>query len=221
MGLRRIEKPQSLRDRAYEEIKQAIISQSLKPGQELREREISELLGISRTPVREARQALEREGWVRTIPWKGVYVCDISPEEIEEVFQLRQANEGLAVELAADRATEAELAHLQVLIKGQVKADDRGDRQTFINLDRDFHVYLAELSGNRRLNYLLSNLSDQMKRLGTQAISMEGRTRTTLAEHERIVAALAKRDAQGARRAMDVHILSTRSAVINSLTKQG
>ena len=97
-----------LRDIVFEALREAIIAGQLRPGERLMEVQIADELGVSRTPVREAIRKLELEGFVIMVPRKGAYVSDISIKDITDVFEIRRALEGLAVELAARRMTEDE-----------------------------------------------------------------------------------------------------------------
>ena len=220
MELQKIDRSYSYREKAYQELKKGIIGLLFKPGQPLYERELSERLGVSRTPVREALQLLEREGWVRTVPWKGVYVSEISAQDMEEVLQLRCANEALVVELVTSRITDEQVQELEAIFKEQRSRLLSENNQAFIDSDRDFHMRLAEMSGNRRLTQLLLTLSDQMRRLGVQAVTIPGRVNGTMEEHRKILDALRERDTQKAREAMVFHIENTRTAVISALQSE-
>ncbi|MBI4757519.1 MAG: GntR family transcriptional regulator, partial [Chloroflexi bacterium] len=99
--LARVEGPLSLKDKAYAAIKDAILSLQLKPGEPLVETELAEQLGISKTPVRDALQHLERGGFVTRVLFKGTYVTEVTLKDLKEVFQLRAVLEGLAARLAA------------------------------------------------------------------------------------------------------------------------
>lgn len=189
----------------------------LGPGEPLLERDLSDRLGISRTPVREALLLLEREGWVVSGERKGFVVADISPADVAEISSLRRANECLAVELALPRITPADLAHLDELYSRQAEFIS-GPLQENVRVDHEFHAYLAYLSGNRRLAALLRNLSDHMLRFGIAAVTRSGRARAALAEHRRVLDALHARDLAAATVAMAEHLQNTQSAILVSLS---
>ena len=99
MSFLKAEQPQLFKDHAYKEIKKGIIQHTVEPGSMLYERSLSESLGISRTPLKLALQQLELEGWIQSIPRKGILVKTINRHDVDDVFQLRKANEVLAIEL--------------------------------------------------------------------------------------------------------------------------
>lgn len=213
MNINKLSKAVSYKEKVYNEIKSAIITQRLKPGEQLNERVLAEKLGISRTPVREALQMLEKEGWVRTEPWKGTYVLDITEQDIEEVFQLRMALETLVIDLIIQRISEEHIDKLEEFLQKQTEYCDESKADEFIKVDRDFHMYLAYLTGNKRLIQILNNLSDMMRRLGIRAIKTEERYIETLQEHASIIKGIKARNLSNARQAMMYHILRTKENV--------
>ncbi|MFY0542907.1 GntR family transcriptional regulator [Brevibacillus sp. H7] len=211
----KIEQGQSLKETVYEEIKNAIINHSIPPGAPLYERYLSESLGVSRTPVREAIQLLEREGWVYSVPRKGTFVCNISLQNAEEVLQLRKAIESLTMELLIPIITDEQIEKLEQIYG--LQSSKKENNKEFISIDKDFHHALAELSGNRRLVQLMQTLSDQMRWIGIRAVLLPGRTEQTLQEHLAILEGLKRRDLEQAKQAVLAHIEHTRNAVITSL----
>ncbi|MEW9672616.1 GntR family transcriptional regulator [Ammoniphilus sp. 3BR4] len=215
MSFSKIEKVQSLKETAYEKIKNAIINHSILPGDPLFERYLSDSLGISRTPVREAIHQLEMEGWVYSVPRKGTFVCPISLQDVEEVLQLRKAIETLVVELLIPVISNEQIEKLE-RIHG-LQSSRRLDNQEFISIDKDFHLSLAELSNNRRVVMLIQTLSDQMRWFGIRAVTIPGRTEQTLQEHLAILEGLKNRDFEQAKKAVLLHIEHTKEAVVSSL----
>ncbi|WP_339062095.1 GntR family transcriptional regulator [Tepidibacillus marianensis] len=218
MAFSKIKQPKSFTQIAYTEIKNAMINHSIAPGQTIFERDLSEKLGISRTPVREAIQQLEMEGWVKSIPRKGIYVNDISIKDVEEVLQLRKANEVLVLELVTSRITEEEISTLEEMY---ITQREISDIRSFISSDTNFHIYLAELSGNKRLVQLMKTLSDQIHWFGIQALYQLGRSDKALKEHGQIVEAIKNKNMDQARGAILEHIEKTGVAILSSLNKLG
>ncbi|MFT9846342.1 GntR family transcriptional regulator [Aneurinibacillus sp. REN35] len=215
MPFSKIEQPQSFKQHAYEKIKNAIIDHQILPGEPLFERNLSESLGISRTPIREAIQLLELEGWVQSIPRKGTFVCNISRQDVEEVLQLRKANEALVMELLIPTITEEKMEDIDRIYGHQ--SVEKENNQRFISIDKDFHIYLAELSGNRRLAQYMQTLSDQMRWFGIQALNLPDRAEQTLHEHAVIIEGIKNRDVEQAKQAVIEHIDRTREAVLSVL----
>lgn len=198
----------SYTDQVYREIKGAIISADIQAEESLHERTIAQTLGVSRTPVREALKKLEFEGWVETIPWKGVVVKEIDRKDVVEVFQCRYANESFVAQEVASTITDEQLQDLEDYFE-KMKAVSNTDEQEFINEDRNFHMYMAQLTNNGRLVQFLDHLSDQILRLGIRAVDYEGRAEETLMEHQAILEGLKKRSPEEAKEAVERHIANS------------
>jgi len=209
-----------LRELVFEAIREAIISGHLKPGERLMEIQLAEELGVSRTPVREAIRKLEQEGLVVMVPRKGAYVADISMKDIAEVFEIRGALEGLAAELAAERATEEELERLERLLVAIGECIERQDVDGMIEKDTEFHDLLFSASHNERLVQILSLLREQIQRFRSRTLARVERMKVALEEHKAIVEALGRRDSELARSLAEAHIESARSSLMKLITEQ-
>ncbi|MFT3963114.1 GntR family transcriptional regulator [Propionivibrio sp.] len=191
--MKKLEKPASLKQRIYDIVKDDIISGGYDHGHVLNERSLSDALGVSRTPIREALKLLETEGWIEYVPYKGAIVRRMSPETLKEIFEIRNALEVLSVGLAVQRMTPEAIAGLKDFLAQQrqlVEAEQPPIAQ-FINLDQDFHLTIARLSGNALLVELIEKLRDKARAIGTHALYAGNRRfLDTLAEHEEIILAL-------------------------------
>jgi DNA-binding GntR family transcriptional regulator len=205
----------SLKLQAYEGIKNAIINHDIQPGEALFERTLSDHLGISRTPVRESISLLELEGWVKSVPRVGTFVSGITEKNVEEVIQIRRALEVLVIELIIPNITESQLQKLNEIYGTQTTQHE--DVGSFIQTDKDFHIFLAELSGNSRLTQLITTISDQMRWFGVSALHLPNRTEQTLQEHAKIIESIKRKDVETAKKAVLEHIKHTRNAVLSSL----
>jgi len=154
-------KPVSLRDQVYEAIRQAIFERRLKPGDHIPGQELTELLNVSRTPLREALGLVERDGLVQYIPNRGWFVTKFTPPEIQEIFFIRSGLENMAADLMIDRLTEQDYATLEAGIEALGRAIRQGNAQLRSKLDLDFHRHLVTLSGNRRLLQMWENIAIQ------------------------------------------------------------
>ncbi|MFC0560638.1 GntR family transcriptional regulator [Halalkalibacter alkalisediminis] len=215
--MKKVSKFVSYTDQVYRELKANILLGKISTGDFLQERSIAELLGVSRTPVREALKRLEFEGWLETIPWKGVIVKEIEKQDVIEVFQCRLANELFMIKLITPNLTDDQLNDLKSIFDNMEAALRGGKREEFIHEDRRFHMYLAQLTNNSRLVQFLDNLSDQMLRLGIRAITKESRANETLEEHEKLLSALQKRSVPEAVEAMEQHIYQTQETLMKML----
>ncbi|MFJ7934188.1 GntR family transcriptional regulator [Sporosarcina sp. NPDC096371] len=215
MSLFEVQQSLSLKQQAYEGIKNAIVLHEIPPGSALFERDLSENLKISRTPVREAILLLEMEGWLTSIPRKGTFVSKITTSDVEEVIQIRKALELLVIELLIPKITEGDVKQLHEIYVKQL--DYVKDNGQFISIDKDFHIYLAELSGNQRLINLMGTISDQIRWFGVSALNLPNRNEQTLKEHAWIIECLKNKEVEKAKEAVSEHIEHTRLAILSSV----
>lgn len=158
MNFLKAEQPQLFKDHAYNEIKKAIIQHEIEPGSMLNERSLSESLGISRTPLKLALQQLELEGWITSVPRKGIFIKTINRSDVDDIFQLRKANEVLVIELLIPLLDDEAIAKIEEL--DEQLSGKKEDPVQFVYCDSSFHLFLAELSQNLRLLQLIENLTD-------------------------------------------------------------
>ncbi|SKC86272.1 GntR family transcriptional regulator [Maledivibacter halophilus] len=213
--MQKIEKAVSYKEKVYRELKTAIISQRIKAGEILNERKLAEKLGISRTPVREAIQQLANEKWVIIEPYRGAYVYELTEKDIIEVFQVRLALECLAIELIVNKISEEDIEKLKDIFRKQEKLKEKYKAEEFIEVDREFHTFIANHSENTILIDMLNELGDIIRRLGVQAVQDKKRFMETLDEHIAIIDALSMKDEAKAVEAMKYHITKTRDNIYN------
>ena len=207
-----------LRELVFEALREAIIDARLKPGERLMEIQLAEDLGVSRTPVREALRKLELEGFVVMIPRKGAYVADISLKEIVEVFEIRGALEGLAAELAAERASDDKIEEMERCLVELSKAIDHKDLGRIVEVDTEFHDMLYASGRNERLGQILSLLREQIQRFRTRTMTHPARMKVALEEHRRIIEAVAARNGELARDLAQEHIESAENSLMALLS---
>jgi GntR family transcriptional regulator, rspAB operon transcriptional repressor len=195
-------------DWVYEELREAIIGLRLQPGEPLREAAIADQLGVSKTPVREALSRLEQEGLVETASFKGAVVSGYSQEDLREIYQLRELLEGAAARFAAESMHSATLHALESLVSEGRRLRDAGDTAELADLLGEFDRVVFDQVENRRIRGLIENLQAHLTRVGRLTEEIPGRVDASVDEHERIVAAIRARDADGAERAMREHIRS-------------
>lgn len=214
-----MEKSVAYKEKVFDRIKQGIIAQEFPAGYSLNERKLAKELDVSRTPVREAIQMLEREGWVEVIPWRGAMVQPVIISDIEETFQLRMAIEPLIIDLILDKMGEEELRKIEEIWEDQVRLAEAKEAESFILRDQDFHLFLASLTKNRRLQLIMGQLRDTHLRMGVEAIQQETRFEGTLEEHRAIINALKAKQYLKARQAMLDHLLATQRSMIRHIEK--
>ena len=201
----------------YEMIKQRLLSQKLKPGTRLREEGLADQLGVSRTPVREAINKLQREGLVEVIPRYGTFVANIFLKDVEEIYQIREALECFAMRLALPRLSKNKLLELARLHKECEVPLEQGDFDPFMKVDTIFHGLLIKLSKNKRLIHLMNNLTNQIRLFRLESFSVPGRAKISLKEHERIIEAMLKGNAEEAEDLIRRHTQNVKDNVLHFL----
>jgi DNA-binding GntR family transcriptional regulator len=203
--------PASLEKRAYDAIKEAIMSFRLKPGQSLVENDLARQLNISKTPVRDALLKLEKEGFVIKVPYTGTYVGDITPQAVMDIFEIRAVLEGLAVRLATQLVKDEEIEEIQEIILQHHAASAVNDIKDAALLNKKFHEWIIHSASNPWLKQILSNLDDHLQRYRTLSNFQTGRLDKSVEEHQHVLDAMKRRDAESAEKSLREHILSVRS----------
>ncbi len=184
----------SLKDRAYQNIKFQIIRGNLRPGTRLLEEELAKAMSISRAPIREAFNKLEKEGFVTTIPRKGAAVSNVTTEIIEDIFEIRETLETLAVKKSLGKIFIDELEKVGDNFKEFInKSENAENRIQYLALDKKFHDLLSQNCGNKKLIELLANLQEQihwLRNISLKRTTFSGSVR----EHLAIIEALKRND---------------------------
>jgi DNA-binding GntR family transcriptional regulator len=155
------EKLLSLKDKAYQAIKLEIIIGNLKPGLFLVEEKISKSMNISRGPIREALNRLEKEGFVNIIPYKGTMVSNITQQEVKDICRIRKVLEPLAAKESLPRISRSYLERIKKnFIQLSSKSENKESKNHFFVLDKDFHKLLYSECGNKKLIDILDNFGD-------------------------------------------------------------
>ncbi|WP_144548231.1 GntR family transcriptional regulator [Bacillus sp. X1(2014)] len=203
----------SIREHAYNYLKEMILEGELKAGDRLIERELAGKLGISRTPIREALFRLESQGFVKTVPRKGVVVSNISENEVIEVFTILASLEVLAVKLAAGRMDKETQLDLDQKIKELMELRDQ-DEENF-NLEHiEMNRLINKASKSPKLFEILSGLIDYIHMAANMGYETPGRRRESLKEHIDIMKALRDKEAEMAEYLMRIHIENSKKAYI-------
>jgi DNA-binding GntR family transcriptional regulator len=210
-GARRVT---SGRQRAYEYLRDAVLTDPAVSGQFISEQDVAARVGVSRTPVREALLLLAAEDLVTLIPQKGAYVAALSPRETAELIELRGVLERFAAQRAlADRTVPVAALRAVLDRQREVRADP--DSRAFIDLDHEFHTTLVAAAGNALLTRQYQGLRVRQVRAGLAALARtHARQDAVLVEHEAILTALAAGDADRATAAITAHLAATRTALL-------
>lgn len=206
-----------LRDIVFNSLRKAILKGELEPGERLMEKQLAEKMGVSRTPIREAIRKLELEGLVIMVPRKGAEVAMITRQDIKDVLEVRAALESLAVKLACQRMEKQSLNELMAVNDAFMGAARRGDVETVIKKDVEFHDAIYSATNNGKLVGMINNLQEQIYRFRVEYIRQMSDFDTLMAEHEEIVTAIAGHQSDKAQEIATRHIENQEKAVINQI----
>ena len=187
-------------------LRDAIAGARLEPGRQLSENELAAQLGVSRTPVREALARLRDDRLVEIVPQLGTFVARISVASVNDAQFVREALECSAVRLAAERASDGDVARLRALLADQAAARDSGDAERFGRLDDDLHAALCEASGHGVAWAIVKRANGHLDRVRHLSLPEPHYLAEMVAEHETVVDAVARHDQDAAERALRHHL---------------
>jgi DNA-binding GntR family transcriptional regulator len=203
-----------LPQRAYLALRRAIRDLHLAPGQMVLEGEAAAALGISRTPVREALVRLEAEGMLRLVPRHGFRVAPLDPDGLQELYEILEGLEAVAVDLAASRATPEQLDRLDESVREQERALAADDLVAWLAADNRFHARVAEMSGNRRLDAMARTCGDQLYRARLFTHRLRPKPVDSTRDHRAVAAAIRAGDGARARALHQTHRRRARDEII-------
>ncbi len=206
-----------LRDVVFKTLRKAIIKGKFQPGERLMEEKIASMLGVSRTPVREAIRMLELEGLVIMIPRKGAEVADITIEDLRDALELRRALEVLSVGLACERIDDAGKKELIAVGVEFKEAINSKLVPAIVDKDEEFHDVIFRASGNKKLITTSMNLREQVYRYRYEYVKNFSYHDKLIKEHDEITRAILSGDREKAEEVMRLHIQNQEETVIKSL----
>ena len=209
----------SLRQNIYHSIREDITYGRLSPGERLIEFELAKKFKASRSPIREAIRQLESEGLIRFNQNKGITVSKLSPEEVNEIYNLRWLLESYAARLSAEKATKAHVVYLRDLHKKLKLAAKNSDLPNWIQNNILFHDFLSENSGNKNLHQILVTLKRRVYLYHYVIVSIPGNFKAYIEHHAKIIKACETNDGEMAERSMKLHIQTVKQVLINYLNR--
>lgn len=213
MGLNKITKPEPLAKTALRMLRQSILANDLTTGVIYNEKGLANDLGISRTPVREALLELSSKRLVKFLPQKGVIINTFSEQEIDDIFEIRLALEVFSIKKICMNRDSLDVSDLEAYLAHQKQAAEQDDKLAFMEADRQYHIQFSRLTGNNLLKEMMQDIRDIMHLMGIRALDTDGRMASVVAEHERILSAIAAGDADQAKEEMRRHLDLSREAV--------
>ncbi len=187
------------------ELRSALASGVLMPGQQLVQEDLAEELGVSRVPIRESLKILEGEGHVTYHPNRGYFVTELSATDLAELYRIRELLEEEALTRAVVEVSDADLKDIEEILKGVNAAAAAGDVGALTQANRAFHLSIIELSGMNRLSRLIRQLWDASDIYRTVYFREESNRERIFAEHQEIFRALQARDAHALIKAQNHH----------------
>ena len=197
-------------------LENAILSGYFKPRERLVERDLLAHYDVSRTIIREVLKMLEGKGLVRITPYRGAVVVDLSAEEVEEIYFLRQKLEAIAARLVVENITRVEIQRLKKLCKELEKHLSKKTDQ-MIEKDNEFHRALFQASENSHLNEMIDHLSTKVHMVKFNAWSLPNRIEHSISEHRAMIAALERRDAEAFEKLVIEHLLFSKNSYMAQL----
>lgn len=205
-SLLKIESSRRIFDEVYQRLRAAIVTGHFSPGERFVERSLTARLNVSRTPLREAMKRLEQEGLIVCYPHRGCFVRSPSFDEARQAYEMRRVAEGMSGELAAQRATEADLRRMRQVLDLGRSALAENNREALLMYNNEFHSLQAESARNLFLEQQLRSLSAYVDLLRGRQWVLSNRAAPTQREHEEILDALERRDSDLARRLNEIHV---------------
>lgn len=218
--------PQTMSEQVYELLREKILSQEIKPGELLLEVGVSEALGISRTPVREAFRMLQHDGLVVRNPRGGVKVTELTLEELKEVSDLRMVFEAYSIGYACDKITDEELGALEKTIReiDAIFADAGPGQDVDLirlgQLNARFHEILYEAADSLYLKKILEIISLPMLRYGPFSLETRRQREQSWQEHKLIISLLKARDKKGLKKLIRKHVKDAAAAIARKLKEK-
>jgi len=205
-------------ERAIRFLREAILRGDYVPGQRLHQKELTERLDMSPTPIREALRLLEAQGFLERVPYKGVYVKEVSPDESEEISVIRSALEGLATKMGVPNLTDEDVAALETLLGQMEESWHQMNLRRLRRSNYQFHSLIYEKSGSRRLCDMIVSLWPQF---ATDLLWMiPGRAERSIEQHHAVLDAIKEGNVEAAADLMSDHILTAGASITRFLRSQ-
>jgi DNA-binding GntR family transcriptional regulator len=216
-NLSKLEPPGTLQNLAYERIKTLLINGQLEFDEVYSANQFAEMLGVSRTPIREALLQLAAEGFFITLRGRGFKIKEFSEKEIRDFFETRKMIESYVIEQLVEAVAGEDLKSLEDSLNRMRNGHDQEEIYHFLDADKSFHMNLIHRYKNNLLESIMENIRDFISILGQKALTSPGRVKEVIQEHQRIVKALRQKDKYKAVRAINDHLDATEKSLIENL----
>lgn len=217
--IEQIERPSTLMALVYKKIKALLVNGRLKPGEIYSAQYFSEILSVSRTPIREALLRLVTEGYLNSVQQRGFRIREFSEKEVKDFFETRKIIETYVVEHLIEKLTEQDCKELEDCLTVVSAEANKGDEYAFLEADKEFHINLVRRQGNFLLKLIMENIRNFLALLGQKALSFEDERKTEdiISEHKIILQALRQKDRKKAVGAVIQHLKFTEESCLRAL----
>lgn len=207
----------SLRGRVFHKLREDILNGIYEEHEELREMTISEEMGVSRTPVREALRQLELEGLVQIIPNKGAYVIGITPKDVMDIYMIRSLLEGLCAKWACEYITREQMEEMEENVYLSKFHAQKGHLEQLAELDNRFHDIMYEACNSKMLEHMLKDYHQYVLRVRKKTLNDVNRGTASNEEHEQIMEAIREKNGEKAEMLANRHMINA----YNNMVKNG
>jgi DNA-binding GntR family transcriptional regulator len=209
----------NLHEQVAHRLRQMLVEGRIAPGAKLNERELSEVLDVSRTPLREAIKMLAAEGLVELLPNRGAIAVQLTEEDVRNTFEVMAGLEAQSGELAAQRITDAELAEIRAMHFEMLAAYTRRDLSNYYRLNAAIHRAINAAAKNPVLGATYDRVNARLQALRFRSNQDEEKWKSAMREHEQMVEALAARDPAAMRTVLAAHLKNKLDVVLEQLRK--
>jgi DNA-binding GntR family transcriptional regulator len=213
----KLEQPGTLQNQAYERIKTLLIKGQLEFDEVYSANQFAEILGVSRTPIREALLQLTAEGFFVSLRGRGFKIKEFSEKEIQDFFEARKMIEAYVIEQLVDEVSEEDLKPLDDSLGQMINGHKKLGSYSFLEADKSFHMDLIHRYENSLLESIMGNIRDFISIFGQKALASPGRVQEVIQEHQDILEALHQRNKMEAVRALKYHLDATEKSLLENL----
>jgi DNA-binding GntR family transcriptional regulator len=216
-NLSKLEQPGTLQNLAYERIKTLLISGQLEFDEVYSANHFAEILGVSRTPIREALLQLTSEGFFISLRGRGFKIKEFTEKEIQDFFEARKMIEAYVIEQLVDEVSAEDLKPLDDSLAQMINGHKKTETYSFLEADKSFHMNLIRRYENSLLESIMGNIRDFISILGQKALASPGRVQEVIREHQHILEALHQKDKMKAVQAIQYHLDATEKSLLENL----
>jgi DNA-binding GntR family transcriptional regulator len=213
----KLEQPGTLQNLAYERIKTLLTNGQLEFEEVYSANHFADILGVSRTPIREALLQLTSEGFFVSLRGRGFKIKEFSEKEIQDFFEARKMIEAYVIEQLVDEVSAEDLKPLDDSLAQMINGHKKTETYSFLEADKSFHMNLIRRYENSLLESIMGNIRDFISILGQKALASPGRVQEVIQEHQHILEALHQKDRIKAVQAIQNHLDATEKSLLENL----